>query len=65
MLDRTKELTALYEVTTITSESLDLQTSLERSLRQALSAVGGNAGVIQLLDDAEGTLRLAAQNDLA
>jgi signal transduction histidine kinase/DNA-binding response OmpR family regulator len=59
--DRTKELAALYEVTAVASRSLEIETTLARSLEQALSAMDGCAGSIQLLDETKGTLCLATQ----
>ena len=65
--DRTRELKALYDVTAVASESLDLRTMLEQSLERALGAMKSNAdgrhpaGTIHLLDEAEKTLRLAVQ----
>jgi signal transduction histidine kinase len=58
--DRTRELAALYDVSAVASESLDLQTALERSLERALVAMQSAVGTIHLLDETEETLRLAA-----
>lgn len=58
--DRTRELSALYDVTTAASASLDLQPVMERSLSRVLAVIGCEVGAIHLLDDVEGVLRLAA-----
>jgi signal transduction histidine kinase len=58
--DRTRELTALYDVSAVASESLDLQATLERSLERALVAMQSAVGTIHLLDETEETLHLAA-----
>ncbi|MEE8391163.1 MAG: GAF domain-containing protein [Anaerolineae bacterium] len=57
--DRTRELAALYDVTAVASESLDLNTTLERSLERVLAAMRSKAGDIYLLDEADETLYLA------
>ncbi len=70
VIDRTRELSALYEVTSVASESLDLETTLEQSLDRVLEAMRTNMGVIHLLDEVYGTsgeksLRVAAQQGLS
>jgi PAS domain S-box-containing protein len=65
--DRTRELSVLYEVAALASQSLDLETTLARSLEQILEAVSSDAGAIHLLDDADSTsetLRLVVQQGL-
>jgi PAS domain S-box-containing protein len=67
--DRTRELQTLYNVTAVASESLNLEIVLEQSLKQSLAATRCQAGVIQLLDEANGTtaggmLRLIAERGL-
>jgi len=62
--DRTRELSVLYRVTAIASESLDLSAGLARSLEEILSAVDSEAGAIHLLDDSGERLRLAAHQGL-
>jgi signal transduction histidine kinase len=62
--DRTRELSVLYRVTAIASESLDLSAGLGRSLEEMLSAVESSAGAIHLLDETRQNLRLAAQQGL-
>jgi PAS domain S-box-containing protein len=62
--DRTRELSVLYRVTAIASESLDLSAGLARSLDEMLSAVDSSAGAIHLLDETDQTLRLAVEQGL-
>lgn len=62
--DRTQELAALYDVTAIAAESLDLHSTLERMLERTLEAVGSALGAIHLLDEESETLRLAARRGL-
>jgi signal transduction histidine kinase len=62
--DRTRELSALYEVTAVASESLDLDSTLERSLDQVLTVMRGEAGTIHLFDEPNKVLRLAVWRDL-
>jgi len=63
--DRTRELAALYDVTSVASESLDLQTMLEQSLARVLVTMQSTVGTIHLLDEAEETLRLAAHQGIS
>ena len=58
--DRTRELSALYEVTAVASQSLDLQTTLEHVLDRVLAAMESTAGDICLLDETGDILRLVA-----
>jgi signal transduction histidine kinase len=58
--DRTRELSALYDVTAVASASLDLETVLESSLKRVLAVMGSEVGAVHLLDETEGALRLAA-----
>jgi PAS domain S-box-containing protein len=62
--DRTRELAVLYEVAAIASQPLDLEAALARSLERALAATGGSEGLVHLLDEDEGHLRLAVQQGL-
>ncbi|MDM8521079.1 GAF domain-containing protein [Anaerolineales bacterium HSG6] len=64
VVDRTRKLSALYEVTTIASESLDLRTTLERSLERVLETMRGNVGAIHLLDKTQKILHLTTQRNL-
>jgi signal transduction histidine kinase len=57
--DLTRELAALQDVMAAASESLDLQTVLERSLDRVLKVIGSEVGAIHLLDEMKGTLHLA------
>jgi signal transduction histidine kinase len=57
---RTRQLSALYEVTAVASASLDLHTVLQSSLERLLVAVHGEIGAFHLLDEQAGTLSLAA-----
>ena len=63
--DRTRELSALYDVMAAANESLDLQTVLERSLDRVLKVMGCEVGAIHLLDEAEGVLHLAASQGIS
>ncbi len=62
--DRTRELATLYQVTAVASESLNLETILERSLAQVLAAMNVEVGLIHLFDEVKKELRLAAQRGL-
>lgn len=62
--DRTRELSALYQVTAVASESLDLTATLERSLEQILTVMGCEIGTIHLFDLSTGVLRLAVWRGL-
>jgi PAS domain S-box-containing protein len=62
--ERTHELETLYDVTAITSEPLSLPTSLALSLARTLDALRCPAGAIQLLDEAEQALYVAAQQGI-
>jgi len=57
---RTRELSALYDVTAVASASLDLQTVLESSLDRVLTVMGSEVGTIHLLDETKKVLHLAA-----
>lgn len=62
--NRTRDLSLLYEVTMIASESLNLETILARSLERVLVGIERNAGIIHLLDEKEGKLRLAVKQGI-
>jgi PAS domain S-box-containing protein len=62
--DRTRDLAALYEVTTTTTQHLDTQIILESVLEQALEVTGADAGFIHLLDEGGETPRMAVQRGL-
>ncbi len=63
--DRTRELAALYGVTAVSSEALDLHTMLERSLERVLEAMRSSTATIHLLDERGETLSLAAYQTIA
>jgi signal transduction histidine kinase len=63
VFDRTRDLAALYEVTKIASESLDLETTLERTLDQVVATVGGSIGAVHLLDETGKMLRLVTRRN--
>ncbi len=65
IVERTRELATLYDVTAVASESLDLQVTLQRSLARVLEALRCPAGAIQLLDKAERVVRLAVQQGIS
>jgi PAS domain S-box-containing protein len=58
------EISALYNVASVASASLDLDTILERSLDRVLATMKSDKGVIHLFDETEKTLRLAAQQGI-
>jgi len=59
--DRMRALSALYDVTAVASESLDLTTTLERVLERVLKSMPNSMGVIHLLDETGETLRLTVR----
>lgn len=61
--EHTRQLTALYDVTSLTSASPDLETLLDDSLDRILAVVGSEVGLIHLFD--EGRLHLAASRGLS
>ncbi len=62
---RTRHLTALYELSATTNEYLDVPSVLNRVLEKTLAAVGNEIGLIHLLDeDKSDTLSLVAQQGL-
>lgn len=63
--DRTRGLLALYEVTAVASQALDLHTILEESLNQLLVGMKTKAGAIYLLDEEGGGLQIAAYQGLS
>ena len=62
--DRTRDLSLLYEVTLVASESLALDTMLKHSLERVLAAINRTLGVIHLLDDPQKRPQLAVQQGL-
>ena len=63
--DRTRELSALYTVTSIAIESLDIQVTLERSLKAVLENIESQSGAIQELDQTRTRLRLTTHCGLS
>jgi len=53
VVNRTRELSAIYGVTAVASESLNLETTLKRSLEQVLAAMPSKMGVIYLLEETD------------
>ena len=58
------EISALYNVASVASASLDLDTILERSLDRVLATMKSDKGAIHLLDEVEKTLHLATQQGI-
>ena len=56
---RTRELSALYDVTAVASASLDLATVMEQSLNRVLKVMTCQIGAIHLVNEAEGEVNLA------
>ncbi|HEX2914160.1 MAG TPA: response regulator [Chloroflexia bacterium] len=63
MWRRNRELTALYSVTSVLNQSLDLNTLLQECLDRLLEAVGVETGAMILLDDS-GSFRLGASRNM-
>lgn len=57
---RTRQLSTLYDVTAMSSESMDLSAILERCLERILELMESQMAVIQLVDGKNGFLHLAA-----
>lgn len=65
VIDRTRKLAALYEVTAVANKSLELKLTLKLSLERLLNAMRIAAGAIHLLDEQdETTLNLATEQGL-
>ncbi len=62
--DRTQELMALYNVTAVASDWLDLNVILNEALTLTLDAIGSTKGAIYLLDEPRKVLRLAVHTGL-
>ena len=62
VVERSRQLAALYDVSAVSSTSLNLKTVLEHSLSRILAVVETEMGVIQLSDVNSGLLRLAASH---
>ncbi len=61
---RTRELSALYDVTAAASASIELETVLARSLDRVLGVMGCETGVIHLLDEHQKVLHLAVSRGI-
>lgn len=59
--DRTRELSALYQIAAVANEGLPVDQTMARSLDVALATLGGQMGAIHLRPDDASPLRLAAQ----
>ncbi len=64
VVDRTRKLSALYQVMTLAAEQSDLKMLLQEALSWVLTAVHGDAGAIHLLDNRQERLHLAGQEAL-
>jgi PAS domain S-box-containing protein len=58
--NRTRELSALYDVTAVASTSLDLDTVLKRSLDRVLAVMETDLGMVHLFDETNDMLHLVA-----
>jgi PAS domain S-box-containing protein len=56
---RTRELSALYDVTAVASASLDLKTVMQQSLDRVLEVMGCRMGGIHLVNEAQDEVKLA------
>lgn len=63
--DRTRELSALYDVTALANEPLEMNEALEQLLEYVLTAMGCTTGAIHLLDETEETLRMVVQQGIS
>ena len=64
VVDRTRKLSALYQVMTLAAEQSDLKTILQEALSWVLKAVHGEAGAIHLLDQDSYNLHIAVHKAL-
>ncbi len=62
--DRTRELKALYEVTAVAGEALDLDQALARSLDRTLQAMDTAVGAVELLEEDGSGLHLAVHRGI-
>ena len=62
--DRTRKLSALYDVMTVASEPMGLKQILQQALARVLTAVQAQAGMIQLLNADKTLLHLVVQQGL-
>lgn len=63
--DRTRKLSALYDVMALAAEPAELREILQKSLARVLTAVQAQAGMIQLLDSSGDCLHLAMQQNIS
>ena len=64
VVDRTRKLSALYEVMAVATEQHDLKTILQEALSWVLKAIHGCAGAIHLLDKNAQSLHLVVHESL-
>jgi nitrate/nitrite-specific signal transduction histidine kinase len=62
--DRTRELSALYQIATVGRASLDLEEILGRSLEQVLTVMESEMGAVHLFDEQSQILRMAVWRGL-
>jgi nitrate/nitrite-specific signal transduction histidine kinase len=59
VLDRTRELSVLYDVTSVASQSLDLKTTISQCLDRVVKAMRSDVGTIHLVDESGQIMDLA------
>lgn len=64
-LDHARQISALYKVTSVASKTLNLETVLNASIDEVLSAMNCQIGVIYLVSENSGSLELAVQRGFA
>lgn len=62
--DRTRKLSALYDILEVAADPGDLQSTISRTLERVLKAIRGDVGAIHLLDESGTVLRLVAQQGM-
>ncbi|HFQ94880.1 MAG TPA: GAF domain-containing protein [Anaerolineae bacterium] len=65
VIDRTRKLSALYEVMAVAAAQNDLKSSLRQALSWVIKAVHGRSGIVQLLDSKDDQLHLAAYEGMS
>ena len=65
VVDRTRKLSALYQVMTLAAEQSDLKTLLQEALAWVLKAVHGDAGTIHFLEHQTASLHMAVQEAIS
>lgn len=63
--DRTRRLSALYDILYVASDPSDLHTTIARSLARVMNAIQAQVGIIHLLTESGNALRLVAQQGLS